>query len=249
MTISIEGQVALVTGGSRGIGRAIALALGRAGAYVVINFRNNQSAAADTLRQLNKDGAGGELARFDVSVEKEIEEAVKKIVDAQGKVDILINNAGVTADNLLMRMKSEDWDNVVGTNLRGTILCTKAACRPMIRQRYGRIINLSSVVGQTGNVGQSLYAATKAGVLGFTKSMARELASREITVNAVAPGFIESEMTINLSAELKEEFRRSIPLGRFGSCEEVAQLVTFLAAPGAGYITGQVLSINGGLYM
>jgi 3-oxoacyl-[acyl-carrier protein] reductase len=245
----LEGQTALVTGASRGIGRATALALGRAGAYVVINFRENQSAAADTLEQLNKDGARGELARFDVSVEKDVEDAVKKIVDAQGKVDILINNAGITADNLLMRSKSEEWDKVIGTNLRGPVLCVKAVCRGMIRQRYGRIINLSSVVGQTGNVGQSLYAATKAGILGFTKSMARELASRGITVNAVAPGFIESEMTAKLTEDLKEEFRRSIPLGRFGSCEEVAELVTFLAAPEAGYITGQVISINGGLYM
>jgi 3-oxoacyl-[acyl-carrier protein] reductase len=245
----LEGQTALVTGASRGIGRASALALGRAGAYVVINFRENQSAAADTLEQLNKDGARGELARFDVSVEKEVEDAVKKIVDARGKVDILINNAGITADNLLMRSKSEEWDKVIGTNLRGPVLCVKAVCRGMIRQRYGRIINLSSVVGQTGNVGQSLYAATKAGILGFTKSMARELASRGITVNAVAPGFIESEMTAKLTEDLREEFRRSIPLGRFGSCEEVADLVTFLAAPEAGYITGQVISINGGLYM
>jgi len=245
----LEGQTALVTGASRGIGRATALALGRAGAYVVINFRENQSAAADTLQQLNEEGARGELARFDVSVEKEVEDAVKKIVDARGKVDILINNAGITADNLLMRSKSEEWDKVIGTNLRGPVLCVKAVCRGMIRQRYGRIINLSSVVGQTGNVGQSLYAATNAGILGFTKSMARELASRGITVNAVAPGFIESEMTAKLTEDLKEEFRRSIPLGRFGSCEEVAELVTFLAAPEAGYITGQVISINGGLYM
>ena len=249
MSKGLEGQTALVTGASRGIGRASALALGKAGAYVVINFRDNQRAAADTLEQLNSGGARGELAQFDVSVEKQVEDTVKKIVDAQGKVDILINNAGITADNLLMRSKPEEWEKIVGTNLRGPILCAKAVCRGMVRQRYGRIVNLSSVVGQTGNVGQSLYAATKAGILGFTKSMARELASRGITVNAVAPGFIESEMTARLSDDLKEEFRRSIPLGRFGSCEEVAELITFLAAPGAGYITGQVISINGGLYM
>jgi 3-oxoacyl-[acyl-carrier protein] reductase len=148
-----------------------------------------------------------------------------------------------------MRMKSEDWDQVVGTNLRGTVLCTKSVCRVMIRQRYGRIVNISSVVGQMGNVGQSLYAATKAGILGFTKSMARELAARGVTVNAVAPGFIETEMTAKLSPQLQEEFLRSIPLGRFGSGDEVAQLVVFLTGPGAGYITGQVIGINGGLYM
>jgi 3-oxoacyl-[acyl-carrier protein] reductase len=174
---------------------------------------------------------------------------VKKIVDGQGKLDILVNNAGVTSDTLLIRTKAQDWDQVIGTNLRGPILCTKAVCRAMIRQRYGRIVNLSSVVGQTGNAGQSIYAATKAGIVGFTKSVARELASRGITVNAVAPGFIETEMTANLSPQLQEEFLRSIPLGRFGTSEEVAQLVVFLTGPGAAYITGQVMNVNGGLYM
>jgi 3-oxoacyl-[acyl-carrier protein] reductase len=244
-----NGRVALVTGASRGIGRAIAVALGHAGAYVVINYRGNHEAADLALEELHSTGAQGELCRFDVAVETEVDAAVKKIVDGQGKLDILVNNAGVTSDTLLIRTKAQDWDQVIGTNLRGTVLCTKAVCRAMIRQRYGRIVNLSSVVGQTGNAGQSIYAATKAGIVGFTKSVARELASRGITVNAVAPGFIETEMTANLSPQLQEEFLRSIPLGRFGTSEEVAQLVVFLTGPGAAYITGQVMNVNGGLYM
>lgn len=247
--MKVNGQVALVTGGSRGIGRAIAVALAEAGAYVVINYRGNQKAAEATLEALHGRGGQGELCRFDVAVETDVEAAVKKIVDGQGKVDILVNNAGVTSDTLLIRTKVQDWDQVIGTNLKGTVLCTKAVCRAMIRQRYGRIVNLSSVVGQTGNAGQSIYAATKAGILGFTKSVARELAGRGVTVNAVAPGFIETEMTANLSPQLQEEFLRSIPLGRFGTSEEVAQLVVFLTGPGAAYITGQVINVNGGLYM
>lgn len=248
--MSLAGQIALVTGGSRGIGRATVLTLGRLGAHVVINYRNNQAAAEETLAALTADGQGrGELCRFDIADENQIEAAIKIIVDRHHKIDILVNNAGVTADNLLIRMKPDDWDQVVGINLKGTILCTKAVTRVMLRQRYGRIIHLSSVVGQTGNAGQSIYAATKAGILGFTKAVAREVASRGITVNAVAPGFIETEMTAQLPAKLQEEFLRSIPLGRFGTCEDVAESIAFLAGPAAGYITGQVISVNGGVYM
>lgn len=247
--MNLAGQIALVTGGSRGIGRATVLALGRQGAYVVINYRGNQAAAEETLAALSAQEGRGELCQFDVTDENEIEAAAKKIVDRHQKIDILVNNAGITADTLLIRMKADDWNQVVGTNLKGTIFCTKAVTRVMLRQRYGRIINVSSVVGQTGNAGQSLYAATKSGILGFTKAMAREVASRGITVNAVAPGFIETEMTAGLPAKLKEESLRIIPLGRFGTCDEVAESIAFLSGPGAAYITGQVIGINGGMYM
>jgi 3-oxoacyl-[acyl-carrier protein] reductase len=248
--VNLAGQIALVTGGSRGIGRAAVMALGRRGAYVIINYRESHQAAEETLAVLTAEGQGrGELCRFDIADESQIEGAIKLIVDRHHKIDILVNNAGVTADNLLIRMKPDDWDRVVGINLKGTILCTKAATRVMLRQRYGRVINLSSVAGQTGNAGQSIYAATKAGILGFTKALAREVASRGITVNAVAPGFIETEMTEKLPAKLREEFTRSIPLGRFGTCEEVAECIAFLAEQAAGYVTGQVIGVNGGIYM
>jgi 3-oxoacyl-[acyl-carrier protein] reductase len=247
--MSLTGQIALVTGASRGIGSATALALGQAGAYVVVNYRNNEAAAAESLAAIVARGGRGELCRFDVAAEDQVEQALKKIVDRQQKVDILVNNAGVTSDTLLMRMKPTDWDQVIGTNLKGTVLCTKIVSRYMIRQRYGRIINLSSVVGQAGNVGQSLYAASKAGIIGFTKAMARELASRAITVNAVAPGFIDTEMTARLPDQLRGEFLEAIPLGRFGTCAEVAEMILFLAGAQAGYVTGQVFNVNGGLYM
>jgi len=247
--MALEGRVALVTGASRGIGRAIALALGQAGAYVVLNYRGNQNAAEESLASITAQGGRGELSRFDIAAERQVDEAVKKIIDDHQKIDILVNNAGVTSDTLLLRVKPADWDQVIGTNLKGTVLCTKIVSRQMIRQRYGRIINLSSVVGQMGNAGQSLYAASKAGIIGFTKSVAREVASRGITVNAVAPGFIETDMTDKLPEKLREEFLKRIPLGRFGTCAEVAEMIVFLAGKGAGYITGQVFNVNGGLYM
>jgi 3-oxoacyl-[acyl-carrier protein] reductase len=247
--MTLNGQIALVTGASRGIGRAIAIALGRAGAFVFVNYRENLQAAEESLCAIRSRGGQGELCPFDIADEAQIDAAVKKIVDGHEKVDIVVNNAGVTVDNLLMRTKPTDWDQVMGTNLKGTILCTKVVSRYMIRQRYGRIINLSSIVGQTGNVGQSLYAASKAGIVGFTKAIAREVASRGVTVNAVAPGFIETDMTARLPEKVRQDYINAIPLGRLGTCEEVADVVVFLAGPSTGYITGQVLSINGGLYM
>ena len=248
-SMSFAGRVALVTGASRGIGRAIASGLGRAGAYVVINFRGNEAAAHESLAALQAAGGSGEICQFDVVDEAQVDAAAKKIIDRHKKLDILVNNAGVTSDNLLMGTKPADWDDVIGTNLKGTVLCAKIVSRYMIRQHYGRIVNLSSVVGQTGNVGQSLYAASKAGIIGFTKSLAREVASRDVTVNAVAPGFIESDMTAKLPEKLREEFLRTIPLGRFGTCEEVAEMIVFLAGEKAGYVTGQVFNVNGGMYM
>lgn len=245
----LQGQIALVTGASRGIGRAIALDLGKLGARVMINYAANKAAADETLKQLMDIGGAGELVPFDVSDERQVDTEVKKIVDRHKKIDIVVNNAGVTSDNLLVRLKPEDWDRVLGINLKGTVHCTKAVCRGMLRERYGRIINITSVVGQTGNAGQSAYAASKAGIIGFTRAIAREVASRGITVNAVAPGYIDTEMTEKLPQDLKQEFLRSIPLGRFGSGEDVAATVSFLASPAAGYITGQVIGVNGGLFM
>lgn len=245
----LKGQIALVTGGGRGIGKAVVLMLGRLGAAVMINYRQNRQAAEATLEELMAEGGGGELFPFDVVEESQVEEAVKKIVDRHKKIDILVNNAGVTSEGLLVRLTSEDWDRVIGINLNGTVHCTKAVCRRMIRERYGRIVNFTSVVGQTGNAGQSAYAASKAGIIGFTKAVARELASRGITVNAVAPGFIDTEMTAQLPEKLREEFLRSIPLARFGTSQDVAEVVSFLVGSGASYITGQVINVNGGLYM
>ena len=245
----LSGKTALVTGASRGIGRAIALRFAAEGAFVVVNSAGNEAAAGETLAAIASAGGNAVLSRFDVGNAGEVDTAVKAIVAERGRIDILVNNAGVTRDNLLMRLTEDDFDAVVRTNLKGTFLVTKVVSRQMIRQRFGRIVNMSSVVGEMGNAGQSVYAATKAGILGFTKAMARELASREITVNAIAPGFITTDMTEKLPEAARKEFAERIPLGRFGAPEEVAELALFLASDAAAYVTGQVVGINGGMYM
>lgn len=245
----LSGMTALVTGASRGIGRAIALRFAAEGAFVVVNYAGNRQAADDTLAAITSAGGNAVLSQFDVGNAGEVDAAVKAIVTERGRIDILVNNAGVTRDNLLMRLTEDDFDDVVRTNLKGTFLVTKVVSRQMIRQRTGRIVNMSSVVGEMGNAGQSVYAATKAGIIGFTKAMARELASRAITVNAIAPGFITTDMTQSLPEASRKEFVESIPLGRFGAPEEVAELALFLASDAAAYVTGQVVGINGGMYM
>jgi 3-oxoacyl-[acyl-carrier protein] reductase len=215
----------------------------------VVNYAGNEAAAGETLAAIASAGGNAVLSRFDVGDAGQVDAAVKAIVAQRGRIDILVNNAGVTRDNLLMRLTEDDFDAVVRTNLKGTFLVTKVVSRQMIRQRDGRIVNMSSVVGEMGNAGQSVYAATKAGILGFTKAMARELASRAITVNAIAPGFITTDMTQSLPEAARKEFAERIPLGRFGTPEEVAELALFLASDAAAYVTGQVVGINGGMYM
>jgi 3-oxoacyl-[acyl-carrier protein] reductase len=249
MQISLKDRVALVTGGSRGIGRAIATALARAGASVVVNYRGNQAAADETVAAIV--GAEGRAVAIqaDVSQPADVDRLFKETIDRLGKIDILVNNAGITRDNLLLRMKDEDFDAVLDTNLRGLFLCTRAALRPMTRARYGRIINITSVVGLMGNPGQANYAAAKAGIIGFTKSVAREMASRSITANAIAPGYIETELTGVLDEKLRGAILEAVPLGRLGTPEDVAGLVCFLASDAASYITGQTLTVDGGMVM
>ncbi|MBE3554013.1 MAG: 3-oxoacyl-[acyl-carrier-protein] reductase [Thermicanus sp.] len=245
----LKGRVALITGASRGIGRATALALAEVGAKIAVNFQGNEERAKEVVHQVESLGGEALLVRADVSQYDQVESMVDAVLSRFGKLDILVNNAGITRDTLIMRMKEEDWDAVINTNLKGVFHCIKAVTRPMMKQRYGRIINLSSVVGVSGNPGQANYVAAKAGVIGLTKTAAKELASRGITVNAVAPGFIETDMTGLLDEKLKEEMLKMIPLARFGKPEDVARVIRFLAAPDADYITGQVIHVDGGLVM
>jgi 3-oxoacyl-[acyl-carrier protein] reductase len=247
MTFDFSGKVCIVTGASRGIGRAIASTLASAGATVVLAARGDHAATAAGAIE----GAGGRAVPVSVDVTDAgaVQAAVDRTMDEFGRIDVLVNNAGITRDQLLLRMKRDDWDAVLATNLTAAFTCTQAVVKPMIRQRSGRIISISSVVGQSGNPGQANYAASKAGLIGFSKALARELASRQITVNVVAPGLIDTDMTRAISDGAHADWAGSVPLGRLGTADEVAAAVCFLASDAAAYITGQVLAVNGGMYM
>ena len=244
----MQGQVALVTGASRGIGAAIAQALGKQGA-VVIGTATTQNGADQITAALQQAGIKGAGLALDVNDAAQIEAVLKQIAEQFGEIAILVNNAGVTRDTLLMRMKEEDWDTVISTNLKSVYRMSQAVLRPMMKARYGRIINISSVVGHSGNAGQTNYCAAKAGMTGFTKSLAQEVGSRGITVNCVAPGFIDTDMTKELPEEQRTRLLQQIPLGRLGAADDIAAAVAFLASPSAGYVSGETLHVNGGMYM
>ncbi|MCD8818828.1 3-oxoacyl-[acyl-carrier-protein] reductase [Mammaliicoccus sciuri] len=242
-------KTAIVTGASRGIGRKIALELGKEGYNVVVNYAGNKEKAEEVVSEIKSFGVEAFAFQANVSEQDEVKAMIKETTSQFGIIDVLVNNAGITRDNLLMRMKQDEWDDVINTNLKGVFNCVQAVTRPMLKQKSGRIINLSSVVGSLGNAGQVNYVATKSGVEGMTRTFARELASRGITCNAVAPGFIVSDMTDQLSDELKEQMKSQIPLARFGEDSDIAHTVAFLASDKASYITGQTIHVNGGMYM
>ncbi|WP_204253955.1 3-oxoacyl-[acyl-carrier-protein] reductase [Mammaliicoccus sciuri] len=242
-------KTAIVTGASRGIGRKIALELGKEGYNVVVNYAGNKEKAEEVVSEIKSFGVESFAFQANISEQDEVKAMIKETTSQFGTIDVLVNNAGITRDNLLMRMKQDEWDDVINTNLKGVFNCVQAVTRPMLKQKSGRIINLSSVVGSLGNAGQVNYVATKSGVEGMTRTFARELASRGITCNAVAPGFIVSDMTDQLSDELKEQMKSQIPLARFGEDSDIAHTVAFLASDKASYITGQTIHVNGGMYM
>ena len=246
---TLQDAVAIVTGGSRGIGRAIAERLAQEGAKVYLTCASRPESGEEVAEAIRVAGGQAEILVFDVSDFKATEEALKEVLSKEGQADILVNNAGLTRDGLLMRLKEEDWDRVLGVNLKGAFNCCRVVVPAMLKRRRGRIINISSVVGVSGNAGQTNYAASKAGLIGFSKSLAREVASRGVTVNVVAPGFIETDMTAALPEKIRKDLLAQIPVGRYGRPEEVAAVVSFLASDEAAYITGQVIHINGGLYM
>lgn len=245
----LEGKVALVTGASRGIGRAIALALAEGGADVAVNYAGSEQAAEDVVKAIEAMGRQAIKLQANVGQSEEVESMVKAVIERFGKLDILVNNAGITRDNLLMRMKEEEFDQVINTNLKGVYNCVKAVTRPMMKQRSGRIINISSVVGSLGNPGQANYVAAKAGVIGLTKAAAKELAPRGITVNAVSPGFIVTDMTDQLNEDQKQAILQQVPLGTLGQPDHIAKTVRFLASEDAAYMTGQNIHVDGGMYM
>jgi 3-oxoacyl-[acyl-carrier protein] reductase len=245
----LSGKVALVTGGSRGIGRAAAEALAKQGAHVVINYVSNESAARDTAQGIEQAGGKVELVQFDVANGEAAEKAITEVAKRLGRLDILVASAGVAIDGLLLRLKDEDFDRILAVNVKGAVACARAAIRTMMRAKRGRIVFLSSVVGEMGNAGQTAYAASKAALLGVTKSLAREYASRGITVNAVTPGFVDTDMTSGLTDEQKSAMLTAVPLGRTGTAQEIAAAITYLVSDEAGYVTGQTLRVNGGMYM
>jgi 3-oxoacyl-[acyl-carrier protein] reductase len=245
----LDGKVAIVTGASRGIGRAIAVDLAAAKARVFINYQKNEEAARQVQQEIITQGGAADLLPCDVASPDDVAAAVKAVLSAAGRIDILVNNAGRTHDNLFIFMKESDWDEVLDTNLKGTYLMTKAVMRTMFKAKWGRIVNIASVAGQYGNPGQANYSASKAGIIGFTKAVARELAGQGITVNSVSPGLVDTEMSRNLPEKAREAIISQIPLGRIGTAQEVADAVSFLVSEGADYITGQVIAVNGGLFM
>ena len=244
-----QGKIAVVTGGSRGIGRAISARLGSMGCFVWVNYVSRPEAAQETVDLIKEAGGQGQVVQFDVADFDQVQGAFKSIVAESGSIDILINNAGITRDGLVARMKETDWDAVVDTNLKGVFSCAKAAVKPMLKNRWGRIVNISSIVGFSGNGGQVNYAAAKAGMVGLSKSLAREFASRKITVNCVAPGYIVTEMTDELDEAVKQKMLGEIPLGALGEADDVAAAVAYLVSDQAGYVTGQTIHVNGGMYM